>query len=90
MTLSPSERREVVKMVADRIIAEIREEAGGDLASIVVIPLAAAGHLVGLTRQQLPKLIPVTVIGPSTHGVTLRNLQLHIAKNTRKPKPAAQ
>ena len=72
-------------MVADRIVEEIRAEAGGDLASVVVIPLAAAGHLVGLTRQQLPKLIPVTAIGPSSHGVTLRALQDHIAKNTRHP-----
>lgn len=85
MDLSPTERHEVLKVVATMIVDEIRAQAGGDLTSVVVIPLAAAGHLVGLTRQQLPKLIPVTAIGPSSHGVTLRNLQDHIVRNTRQP-----
>lgn len=85
MDLSPKDRREVLELVAKQIVDEIRAEAGGDLSSVVVIPLAAAGHLVGLNRQQLPKHLPVTAIGPSTHGVTLRNLQDHIARNTRHP-----
>lgn len=85
MDFSPEAKVRIERMAAQMIVDEIRAMAGGDLASVVVIPLAAAGHLVGLTRQQLPKLIPVTAIGPSSHGVTLRALQDHIAKNTRTP-----
>jgi hypothetical protein len=85
MQLSPTDRQEVLKLVAQGALDEIRAQAGGDLAALVVLPLSAAGQLVGLTGPQVRKRLPVTQIGPSTHGVTLKALREHIEKNTKSP-----
>lgn len=90
MDLSPTERREVLKMVATMIVDEIRAQAGGDFAAIVTIPLSAAAHMLHKSTKQLPLLIPVTDIGPNSKVVTLRALQDHIKKNTRHPSAAVE
>jgi len=72
-------------MVATMMVDEIRAQAGGDLSSVILIPLSAAAHMLHKSTKQLQLLIPITDIGPNSKGVTLRNLQDHIAKNTRQP-----
>jgi len=81
MTLSPSERREVLELVAERITAQLRTEVG-DLTELVVLPLAAAGQLVGLSPQQAKRLLPVTRTAAGKHGITLAAIRKHITTNT--------
>lgn len=85
MNLSPTDRAEVLKLAARMIVDEIRAEAGGDLGTVILIPLNAAAHMLHKSAKQLPLLVPVTEIGPNSKGVTFRNLQNHIEKNTRHP-----
>lgn len=85
MQLSPQDRQDVLKMVANRIVDELRADAGGDLSEIVLLPLGTVAHLVQVSTKQLQLLLPVTTIGPNSRGVTLRNLRNHIEKNTTRP-----
>jgi hypothetical protein len=74
-----------MKMAAEMIVYEIRAQAGGDLSSAVVLPMATASQLIGLSTKHLPFHLPITAVAPGKHGVTLRALQEHISKNTRQP-----
>ena len=83
MEFSPRDRDTILKLAAQRIVEEIKEAAGGDLASIVIIPVNAAAHMLHKSAKQLPLLLPVTDIGPNSKGVTLRNLLDYIKEKTR-------
>jgi hypothetical protein len=84
MTLSPEERREILGMIADRTVDAIRSEVG-DLTEFVVLPLAAAGQLVGLSAAQVKRLLPITRTGSGKHGITLAAIKRHITTNTKQP-----
>ena len=86
MTLSPSERREVLQLVADGIRADLRAEMG-DLTELVVLPLAAASQLVGLSSKQTGRLLPITRTAAGKHGVTLAAIRAHIRAKTTAPSP---
>jgi hypothetical protein len=82
MTLSPTERRQMLDIVADRLVSEIRAEVG-DLSAYVVLPLATASQLLGLSTKQLAKVIPITRTGHNKQGVQLSAIKAHITKNTK-------
>ena len=87
MNLSPEDRRNVLSMVAERITDEIRAGAGGDLASLVVLPMSVAAHMVALTPRAARAHLPVVMVATGKAGVTLRALQDYIADKTRNQKP---
>lgn len=88
MHFSPSDLEEIKRLAAKLIVEEIRSLAGGDLASLIVIPIGAAGQFVGYTGKQLKSRVPITKIGSGKDGVTLRNLMDHISSNTTPPRPS--
>lgn len=94
MTLSPTERQQVVELVAQRVIDELRNEAGGDLATLIVLPMSAVSAHVGLSTKTASERLPVTMVAPGKAGVTLAHLRAYIAEKTRFPKgwtaPTAQ
>jgi hypothetical protein len=88
MHFSPSDLNEIKNIAAKLIVDEIRGLAGGDLASVIVIPANTAGQFVGYTGKQLKSRVPITKIGTGKDGVTLRNLMDHISSNTTPPRPS--
>jgi hypothetical protein len=78
---------QVLALVAERITDEIRAAAGGDLASLVVLPMSVASHMVALTPRAARANLPVTMVANGKAGVTLRALQDYIAGKTRNQKP---
>ncbi len=82
MNLSPQERKNVVTLVAEMITDEIRAAAGGDLASLVVLPMSVASHMVALTPRAARANLPVTMVANGKSGVTLRALQEYITSKT--------
>lgn len=84
MTLSPQDRAEVLRLVAEQLVAEIRTTAG-DLAELCVVPLGTASQLVGLSTKQAARLLPVTRTATGKHGVTIAAIRRHIQSNTQPP-----
>jgi len=78
MTLSPTERVELRR----ELLAEIRQEVGGSLSSLVVLPVSAAASLIGLSPAQVRRKLPLTRLCAGKHGVTLSNVQAYIEANT--------
>lgn len=90
MTLSPAERAAVLRMVADHLVEEFRAEAGGDLSTLIVLPLQAAGAHLGLTPRRVAQKLPTVRLSPGKHGVTLSDLRAYIEAHTHPPaKPPA-
>lgn len=88
MELSPSERQEVLAIVAKSIVDEIRAEAGGDLSGIIILPMGAVSQMVGLSTKQLPVHLPITALAPGKHGVSLKAIQEKVAEKTTQPMAA--
>lgn len=86
MTLSPTDRQNVIAMAARMIVEELRIESGGDLAELIALPMSAAASMVGLSAQQAGRHLPVTKVSDGKHGVTLANIRKHIASRTNYPK----
>lgn len=86
MHLSPSERQEVLSLAARFIVDEIREQAGGDLSSIIILPMGAVSQMVGLSTKQVPVHLPVTALAPGKHGVSLKAIQERVKEKTSAPK----
>jgi|688.fasta_scaffold1639602_2 hypothetical protein len=73
MTLSPNEREKVLRMVADQMLAEIRQ--GLDLDDLVTLPLPAAAAIIGIGPAQAQRVLKTRPIGKRKRGVSLKNLK---------------
>ena len=71
----------IAEKLADRI-----EEAQGDIASKVVLPMKTVEVLVALSSKQIPHYLAVTETAKGKHGVTLGNVLAHITSKTVEPK----
>lgn len=85
MTFSPAERRKLLEEVAAQALAEIRAEVGS-LAELAVLPLSAAGPLLGLSAKSIPRHLPVIELTPGKLGVTVAAIRHHLRTHTRSPK----
>ena len=86
MNLSPQDRKAVLALVAENIVAELRAEAGGDFSSMIVLPLSAVSQLVGLSGSHVSARLPGTECANGKHGVTLHNIREFVESRTRKPR----
>jgi hypothetical protein len=84
MQLSPEDRDAVRQLAAERIVSELRAELGGCFAGLIVLPLNVVGPMIGLSGKQAGRRLPITSMGPRSNGVTLQNLQTHLANNTAR------
>lgn len=85
MILSPSERRQVLEIVAQGILDDLRANGGAALESFVTVPLSTAGALLGMGAKQVARRLPVIDIGDRKKGVSLSALKEYQAKHTTQP-----
>lgn len=86
MTLSPTDRKEVLALAAvnltDHLLASVR------IDELATLELATAAQLLGLGPAAAAKVLPVIEVGPRTRRVTVAAYKAFLAKNTRQPASA--
>lgn len=83
MTLSPTERREVLDLAARQLTQELREAV--DLDEIQTLELSTVAQLLGISPTQAAKLLPVVEVGPRTRRVTVAAYRSFLASRTTNP-----
>ena len=83
MTLSPTERREMLAILASQIGSDLREAI--DLDELATLELSTAAQLLGLGVAQASRVLPVIEVGPRTRRVTVRAYKEFLASRTRTP-----
>ena len=84
MTLSPADRANVLEQVAAGLRAELA--ADGGLDDVLILPVSVVAQLLGITRQHVGRILPLTRNGTRTIGVTRSNLRDYVAQNTEQPR----
>lgn len=85
IALSPKQQEDFIERLARVTSDDAQKEAGG-AAGLVVMPIAAVTQMTGLTRNAIPKFLPVTRFGPTKSGVLLKHIIAYQEKNTTYPK----
>lgn len=80
MTLSPTERAEVVQGVIDGLLADLRTQG---VDRFTVFPLATVAQLTGLSRPTIKKRLPVVELTPGKTGVRASDLDAYLTDSTR-------
>ena len=70
--LSPAAGREVLEMVADKLVARIFAQCEPE--TLVVLPLDAVGAMTGLGPKQVARVMATVPLGARKRGVTLKAL----------------
>jgi hypothetical protein len=84
MTLSPTERKEVLALIAANITAAFLE--ANDIDELITLELSTAAQLLGLSVTHAARVLPVIEVGPRTRRVTLKAFKDYLRKNTKQPK----
>lgn len=74
MELSPIERREMLEILADKMLDRIEAQTG-DLTDLVTLPVSAVGALTGLGPKQVARVMETRSIGARKLGVSLKVLR---------------
>ena len=85
MTLSPEDHAALIDRMALATLEEIRATEGG-LDALTILPLSVCAQLLGITRQHAARILPVTVIGGRTKGVSRAAIRSYIEANTSPPR----
>lgn len=83
MILSPTERREMLALLATQIGSDLREAI--DLDELATLELSTAAQLLGLGVAQASRVLPVIEVGPRTRRVTVRAYKEFLQSRTRTP-----
>lgn len=83
MTLSPTERREVLDLAARQLTQELRETV--ELDQLATLELSTAAQLLGISPTQAAKLLPVVEVGPRTRRVTVAAYKAFLQSRTTNP-----
>jgi hypothetical protein len=83
MTLSPTERREMLAILASQIGSDLREAI--DLDELATLELSTAAQLLGLGVAQASRVLPVIEVGPRTRRVTVRAYKEFLQSRTKNP-----
>lgn len=83
MTLDPTERKQVLALIAANITAAFL--AANDIDELITIELSTAAQLLGLSVTHAARVLTVQEIGPRTRRVTLKVYKDYLAKNTKQP-----
>lgn len=89
MKLGPKDQAKVLEMVAIQISREIILGCGGQMADLVLLPLAVAEKMLGLDSRTIRARIPVVEVGPKKLRVKLADVQEFIEARTRRPERGA-
>jgi hypothetical protein len=84
MTLSHSERKEVLALIAANLTAAFLE--ANDIDELITLELSTAAQLLGLSVTHAARVLTVQEIGPRTRRVTLKVYKAYLAKTEIKPK----
>lgn len=84
MTLSPTERRELLALAARNLTEELLEAV--PLDELATLELSTAGQLLGLGPAAAAKVLPVIEVGPRTRRVTVADYKAFLASRRRDPK----
>lgn len=85
MDLSPADKRDVKAMIAENAVDRLVQEMGGSLKGVIVLPLATAAPMMGLTPRTLRAHAATVELTPGKHGITVAAMESFIQQNTRKP-----
>lgn len=83
MILSPTERKEVLALVAGQITAALRETI--DLDELATLELSTAAQLLGLGVAQASRVLPIVEVGPRTRRVTVKAYKAFLEARTLQP-----
>lgn len=83
MTLSPTERKEVLELAAGKLTEQLRE--GVDLDELNTLELSTAAQLLGLSVKDAARKLPVLEIGPRTRRVTVADYKAFLASKKKTP-----
>lgn len=87
MTLSPSERREVlngiIERAAERLLEEVRAECSLD--ELVLLPIQSAAPMLGISPRLIPEYLPTVAVSRQRLAVSVGAIRRHLAANTRPP-----
>lgn len=83
MTLSPTERRELLHLAATQLVEQLRSET--ELDELNTLDVATAAQLLGISPKQAFRLLPVIQVGPRTHRVTVAAYKAFLAENAKSP-----
>lgn len=86
MTLSPSDRKEVLAQVAANIAREIILGGGEALSALVLLPMSVAEKMLSLDARTIKARMPWVDVAPNRSAVKLSDVQSFIAARTREPK----
>jgi hypothetical protein len=89
MKLGPKDHATILEMVATQISREIILGCGGQMADLVLLPLAVAEKMMGLDSRTIRARIPVVEVGPKKLRVKLSDVQDFIDARTRQPERGA-
>jgi hypothetical protein len=83
ITFSPEQWNDIADRTARMLIEEIKASASG-IEGMVTFPLATITQITGLSRQTIPKRMPV-IDAEGKLGVTLAALREWQERHTRQP-----
>ncbi|RYD62370.1 MAG: hypothetical protein EOP83_14780, partial [Verrucomicrobiaceae bacterium] len=69
MTLSPTERKELLTLQATLLNTKLLE--ANDIDELATLELSTAAQLLGLSVTHAARLLPVIEVGPRTRRVTI-------------------
>jgi hypothetical protein len=84
MNLSPSERKEVLELVARQITQELRDTV--DFDELYTIELSTAAQLLGLSVTHAARVLPIIEVGPRTRRVSVADYKAFLNARRTTPK----
>lgn len=86
MTLSPSERKEVVELAARQLAAEVRATQV-DVDELNTLDLSVCAAFLGIPLERATKELPFIELGPRTRRVRIKDYKAYCSARLTKTSP---
>jgi len=83
MNLSPTDRKEVLEMVARNIARELILGGGAAMGDLVLLPISVAEKMLSMNARTIKARMPWVELACNRSAVRLSDVQAYIAAKTR-------